>query len=131
MVKDFVYPSKEFVVFVNEIVSVMSARKADRHKILRSDAFIDAILDEVQNMDGDLFEKAARLLMRFIKAHGFASGNKRTAFIVATHFISANGGRARIKNFEQAEKVLKNVRRFETSDIVEWLRKGEIDETKI
>ncbi|MBI2675898.1 MAG: Fic family protein [Candidatus Aenigmarchaeota archaeon] len=131
MVKDFIYPSKESIIFVNEIINIMSARKADKHELLASDTFIDDIIYRVKNAQGDVYDKAAVLLHSIIRSHGFASGNKRTGFIVTTHFLLQNHGRIRFRNFNKVEKVIRRLRALETEDIAAWLRTGDIDESKI
>lgn len=127
---EFEYPSKESIISVNKMVNLMSNMKADAHKLLRSEDFIDVIINKVMETEGDVFEKAAVLLDSLVKTHGFASGNKRTGFVVTTYFIKKNGGKARFEDFDKVEKVLRNIRLYNIKEITEWLRTGNIDETK-
>jgi len=131
MVKKIEYPTKHSVIYTNEIINIMSNRKADQHKLLRPDSFIDIIIKKSQDIKGDLYDKAAILLFNLVTMHGFASGNKRTGFITTLHFITQNGGRIRVKNFNKAERIIRNIRKFETDEIAVWLRTGGIDETKL
>ncbi len=71
------------------------------------------------------------MLRGFIITHGFASGNKRTAFIVTTYFITKNSGKVRFKNFDEVERIVRNIRIYAVEDTAQWLRKGDIDESKI
>lgn len=131
MPKELVYPTKETIIFTNEIINIMSNRKADQHKLLRQESFIEKIIDSVKNTDGDVQDKAAAMLHGLISTHGFASGNKRTGFITTVRFLKKNGGRVRIKNFNKAERIITNIRIFEPKEIAIWLRTGDIDDTKI
>ena len=131
MPKKIIYPTKESIIFVNELVNLMSNRKADQHKLLRSDAFITHIIEKTKKAKRDTYYKAAILLSGLIAAHGFASGNKRTAFIIATDLILENKEKSHIKNFNKVERIIRNIGRFSIGEIALWLKKGEIDEKKI
>ncbi len=128
--RKFVYPSPDVVKYINEVVNLMSARRADKHKLLRPEEYTEAVMNEAKGMKGDVYEKCAVILRGLITAHGFASGNKRTAFIVSAYFLKKNGGKVKFRDFGKAEKVLKNVRLYNLKEISGWLRTGEIDETK-
>ena len=131
MPKVYVFPTKEAILMVNEIVNIMSNRKADQHKLLKSAGYIDEIIEKTKQVQGDVYDKAAFLMHSLITAHGFASGNKRTGFIAALWFLRRNGGKERIKSFNKAERIITNIRVFEPNEIAGWLRTGDIDETKI
>ncbi|MBU4266884.1 MAG: Fic family protein [Candidatus Altiarchaeales archaeon] len=125
-----IYPTVESVKFVNRLVNLMSNMKADQHKLLMSDSFIATIIEKAREDTGDVYTKGAILLRDLIIAHGFESGNKRTAFVVTVHFINSNGGSMRAKNFNKAEKILRNIRRYDLEDLSHWLRTGDINESK-
>lgn len=129
--KRLVYPQKESIVFINEIINIMSNRKADQHRLLGSDIFIANAIEKTRNEKGDLYDKAAVLLHGLVTIHGFASGNKRTGFIVMTYFLNKNGGKIKIRSFNKAEHIIKNISRFKIQEIASWLRTGEINEEKI
>lgn len=127
---ELMYPTKESIINVNKLVNLMSSMKADAYKLLRDEGFIDVIIDKVKGMEGDVYDKAAVLLDSLVKTHGFASGNKRTGFLVTAYFIKKNGEKARFDNFDKVEKVLRNIRLYDIKEITEWLRIGDIDEIK-
>ena len=131
MSREYVYPTKESVLFTNEIVNIMSNRKADQHKLLRPTSYIDEIIERVKQTQGDLYDKAGALMHDLITTHGFASGNKRTGFIVTLRFLKKNRGKIRAKNFNKAERIITNIRVYTPTEIADWLRTGEINETKI
>ena len=131
MPKEYAYPTRESVMFTNEIVNIMSNKKADQHKLLKSANYIDEIIEQTKQTQGDLYDKAAALMHGLITTHGFASGNKRTGFIVTVRFLKKNGGRIRVKNFNKVERIITNIKVYDPKEIAIWLRIGEIDETKI
>jgi len=104
--------------------------KADQHKLLMSDNFIATIIENAMKDTGDVYEKGAILLRNIIIAHGFESGNKRTAFIVTVQFVNSNGGLVKVKNFNTVDRILRNIRRYGLEDISHWLRTGDINESK-
>ena len=53
----------------------MSNRKADQSKLIKPDEFIESIIENVRNSEGDIYYKAALLLQSLVVSHGFASGN--------------------------------------------------------
>ncbi|ODS42351.1 MAG: hypothetical protein MSIBF_03220 [Candidatus Altiarchaeales archaeon IMC4] len=116
MTEKIVYLTKESVMFVNEVINIMSNRKADKYELLSTDGFIDAILEKVRNTEGDVYDKAAVLMRELITCHGFASGNKRTAYITASYFIIKNGGKVKFKNFNKVETIIRNIRNFSTEE---------------
>ena len=131
MSKEYVYPTKEAILTVNEVVNIMSNRKADQHKLLKPSSFIDGVIEKTRQTNGNLYDKAGFLLHSLVTTHGFASGNKRTGFITAIWFLKKNGGKLKVKSFNKAERIITNIRVFEPTEIAMWLRTGVIDETKI
>jgi prophage maintenance system killer protein len=128
--RKFVYPSPDVVIYINKVVNLMSTVKADSHKILMDEGFVKSKIEEAKKAGGDVYDKCALLLSGLTVVHGFASGNKRTAFIVSVYFLKKNGGKVRFRNFDDVERILKNIRLYNVKEISKWLRTGEIDETK-
>ena len=125
------YPTRHSVIFTNEIICIMSNRKADQHKLIKPDSFIEAVIEKSKESTGDVYDKAAILLFNLVVNHGFASGNKRTGFIITIRFINQNKGKTRIRNFDKAERILRNIRKFNIEELAVWLRTGDIDEAKL
>lgn len=109
----------------------MSNRKADQHKLLKPDSFIDEIIKKTRETEGDVYDKAALLIYELITLHGFASGNKRTGFITGLRFLRKNGGKIRTKTFKRADSIIKRIRQYNVKEIAVWLRTGDIDETRL
>lgn len=108
----------------------MSNRKADQQKLIRPEDFIEYVIDDARKTEGDLYDKAAVLLRGLVVSHGFASGNKRTGFITMLTFLKENKARIRVKSFNKAENIIRNIRKFSSEELAIWLRKGDIDEKK-
>jgi len=62
MPREYVYPTRESVIFTNEIVNIMSNRRADKHKLLMPASYIDEIIGRVKQTQGDLYDKAGALM---------------------------------------------------------------------
>lgn len=125
-----VYPSIEEVEEFNLLaLTVIKVKRADLHKVL-SRSKIRAAIEECRNTDGDVYRKAAILISALVKAHAFASGNRRTAFIAAKSFVLANGGVFRIVDDPSYAKVLRGIREgyYAQEEIMEWIEHGKIRE---
>jgi prophage maintenance system killer protein len=63
-----------------------------------------------------------------IKSHAFASGNRRTAFIITKHFIRKNKKVFRIKDDPKQAKVMTGIREdfYTHKEIKEWIKNGKI-----
>jgi prophage maintenance system killer protein len=66
-----------------------------------------------------------------IQAHPFASGNRRTAFVVVENFILHNGERPKV-NKDASASVLQGIREdyYNDDEIKKWLKGGTIREFK-
>ena len=125
------YPSVEDIIYANEkILKEIKAKKADEHKIL-SKYKIGKVVEEVADVGGDIYDKAVFLLKSLVQSHPFASGNRRTAFLVARNFLFYNGAKTPVKDEENAY-ILQGIREdyYQDLEIKEWLMKGDIREFK-
>ena len=93
---EIVYPDVDAVVEANKIVlKEIKALKADRHDLLAGGKQkIQKVLDNAENAPTDIYGKAAILIVSLAKAHAFASGNRRTAYVVTKEFLIHNTGSA-------------------------------------
>jgi death-on-curing family protein len=112
---------------VNEMIEVnqkvlieIRVKKADSHRVA-SHTKLEDVISSVQGAKGDVYRKAAALLIQLIKAHAFDSGNRRTAYAAAKLFLEANGKELNIK---VEPNVLTGIREgfYETHEVVEWLK---------
>ncbi len=101
-------------------------RKADRYEV-SSKAGLKQVLEGVENMTGDIHEKAALLLAELVRGHCFASANKRTAYASTRLFLEANG--RTMRDLEEP-RMLIGIREefYNTEEITNWLKGSAIRE---
>jgi prophage maintenance system killer protein len=70
------------------------------------------------------------LLKGIVQKHPFASGNRRTAFIVTKDFLLHNHASFLIKDDPENAKVMQGVREnyYSHEELKEWLKNGKIKE---
>jgi len=130
MEKETMYPSSDKIIEYNLLVlNLIKVKKADEAKVL-SISKIYEIIEECKGYKGDLYDKALVLLKGLIKKHPFASGNRRTAFIVTKDFVLNNKGKFKIKDDPNYAKVMLGIREdyYTNNDIKEWIKNGKIKE---
>ena len=128
----FTYPSVEKVEEYNLLaLALIKVKKADSHKVLSRHKIRSAI-GESKAAEGDVYTKAAVLIRALVRAHAFASGNRRTAFITAKSFVLSNEGRFRIADDPHYAKVMRGIREdyYTLDEIKEWIQHGKIREFK-
>ncbi len=121
------YPSIDEITEANKLVLEVVVDKRDRHVVWNEEA-ISAAIAAAKQAEGDLYDKAAVLLIELVKAHPFKSGNRRTATAVVADFLKANGEQF----MGQGTKVLAGIRLgdFKRSEVKAWLKGiGYKDET--
>lgn len=126
------YPSVEKLVELNLLaLVVIRAKKADQPKVL-SKAKLVAVLSECEKKEGDVFEKASCLLSGLVKAHAFASGNRRTAFLAMKYFLVINNAYPKVSDDPSNSKVMLGIREgyYSSDEIKEWIKYGKIREFK-
>jgi len=128
----FEYPSVEKIIEFNLLsLSLIKAKKADSSRVL-SRAKIVAVVDSCRGIEGDVFGKAVVLLKGLIQAHAFASGNRRTAFLVMKYFLVMNNQKLGVEDKPENAKVLLGIREnfYSDGEIKEWIKDGKIKEFK-
>ncbi len=122
-----VYPTAEEIIETNRRVleSIVTDRR-DRHAVWNEGAVRESILS-CRDAKGDVYDKAAVLLIEMVKRHPFKSGNRRTATAVAADFLEANGASFR----GRGTAVLAGIRLgdFKRAQVSDWL-KGNGDRKK-
>jgi len=124
------YPSIEEVEGYNVLVlNIIRVKKADKPQVLSKSKIREAI-EACEKAEGDIYCKAAVLIRCLVRAHAFASGNRRTAFVVAKEFVIANGKDFRIKDDPEYAKVMRGIREgyYSDGEILEWIKNGKIRE---
>ncbi|PNX52660.1 MAG: hypothetical protein BV458_08460 [Thermoplasmata archaeon M9B2D] len=123
-----IYPTVEEIQYNNTIAIEMFRRsKHDQAKTI-SVSFIKKVLDTVRLTPGDIYDKAALMLLELTRIHAFESGNKRTAFLSTKKFVIINGERFRIPDRESNVKVMIGIREkyYTPKEIKEWIKHGKI-----
>ena len=124
------YPSIEEVEEYNVLVlNLIRVKKADKPQVLSRSKIKEAI-ESCEKAEGGIYCNAAVLIRCLVRAHAFASGNRRTAFVVAKEFVTANGKEFRIKDDPDYAKVMRGIREGHYSDeeVLEWIKNGKIRE---
>ncbi len=128
MERKIVYPDEDTVVAYNALaITIFETKKADQAKVL-SRSKLSGAIRKCKDSKGDLYRKAAILLKELIKAHAFASGNRRTALIATIYFVKKNRGKINIPNNPNNAKVLQGIREgyFTDEEIEGWIKNGKI-----
>lgn len=126
------YFTPERIIEYNVLaLTIIKVKKADRPDVL-SRGRLDFIVKECKECKGDLHDKAVCLLKEIIKGHPFASGNRRTAFIVTKAFLEENGGKFNIEDDPKQARVMLGIREnyYTDEEIKEWIKNGKIKEFK-
>ncbi len=126
------YISPEMIIEYNVLaLTIIKVKKADRPDVL-SRGMLDFVVRECKECKGDLYDKAVCLLKGIVKGHLFASGNRRTAFIVTKAFLEENGEKFNIEDDPKQARVMLGIREnyYMDEEIKEWIKNGKIKEFK-
>jgi prophage maintenance system killer protein len=124
------YPTIERIVEYNLLIlKFIKVKKADQTKLLNK-AKLREVIEDCEGLEGDVHDKAVVLCKGIIQKHPFASGNRRTAFVVTKEFLRKNKARFGIKNEPRQARVMLGIREryYEDNEIKEWLKNGKIKE---
>ena len=126
------YPSVEKIIEYNLLaLTVIKIKKADRSEVL-SRGKLDYTVARCKELEGDLYDKAVYLFKTLIQLHPFASGNRRTAFIVTKGFLTENGGNFNIEDNPIQAQVMLGIREnyYLDEELKEWIKNGKIKDFK-
>jgi death-on-curing protein len=127
-----IYPTPEKIIEYNILVlALIKVKKADKAQVMSYKKLQD-VIEGCKNFDDNIYGKAAYLLKNLVKAHAFASGNRRTAFISTKDFLISNNIKIKIENDPKYAKVLTGIREgyYTDEEIKEWIKHGTIREFK-
>lgn len=118
----------EVIAINKEVLSSIKVKKADSFKVL-SHRKLNAVLENVAESSGNVYDKAVALLKGLAQEHPFASGNRRTAMVATIRFLRMNGEEALVK---EDAKILQGVREnyYADSEVKQWLKGGDVREFK-
>lgn len=122
------YPSAEKIIEYNILsLKFIRVKKADQPKVLSYLKIVN-IIDKTKETKGDIYDKAVVLMKCLIQKHPFASGNRRTAFIVTKEFLSNNQKAFNIPDKPEQARAMQGIREdyYKDKEIKEWIKNGEI-----
>lgn len=120
-----IYLKEEHIIDYNQkVLKKIIKKKADKHEVINIGAIKNA-LDATYDADGDVYKKAAVLLLKLVKGHGFASGNRRTAYMATRIFLQINGKKILASD---DETVFQGIREgfYSIPELKNWLMGNEI-----
>jgi len=126
------YPSADQIIKLNILaLDLIRVKKKDASKVL-SFSKISGVLLDCRAHKGDVYGKAVVLLFGLIKAHAFASGNRRTAFLAMKLFLKNNNAKIGITDDPSNAIVMRGIREghYAEAEIREWIISGKIREFK-
>ena len=126
------YPVLEKVIEYNLLVlTLIKAKKADKANLLSRER-LEKVIEGCKNKEGDIYDKSVVLLKGLIQNHPFASGNRRTAFIVIKDFVINNNLKFGIRDHPSQAKIMTGIREgfYTDIEIKEWIKNGKIREFK-
>ena len=129
---ELIYPTLEQIIEYNFLVlEMIKVKKADEPKVLSRSKIVD-VINGCKAHEGDVYDKAIILLKGLIQKHPFASGNRRTAFIVTKDFVITNKHKFGIKDEPSHAKTFQGIREdyYTDQEIKEWIKYGKIKEFK-
>ena len=108
-------------------LTVIRVKKADKSEVLGRHK-IQAVLDDCKAQKGDVYDKAVALLAGLVKAHGFASGNRRTAFLATKMFCKKNNARFAVRDNPEHARTMTGIREgfYTHEEIKGWIKHGKI-----
>jgi len=123
--------AQEMIEFNVLALSLIKTKKADKSDVL-SYTKIREVVDGCIQMEGDIYDKAAYLLKKMIKQHAFASGNRRTAFVITKHFLIINNAEFNITDNPDYARIMTGIRDnyYTDIEIKNWIQHGQIREFK-
>lgn len=112
-------------------LTLIKVKKADLPKVLSMER-LNHIVNECKATRGDIYDKAVFLFSSLIKLHPFASGNRRTAFIITKAFLFKNKRKFNIENDPKQARRMLGIREgyYSDEEVKEWIKHGKIKEFK-
>ena len=123
------YPQADEIIEINILaLGLVKVKKADKHQVLSYQKIISAV-SKAEGTEGDLYLKAAVLMRELSRAHCFASGNRRTAFLATKDFVIRNSGKFVIPDDPDYANVMRGIREgtYSETEISEWISNGKIN----
>ncbi|MBI4451606.1 Fic family protein [Candidatus Woesearchaeota archaeon] len=120
------YPTVEHIVKLNVVVlTAIAVKRADRPVVV-SRLKIARTIASCKAAEGDVFDKAVVLLSGLVRAHPFASGNRRTAFAATKDFLAHNRAFIGLRDEPGHARVMLGILEgfYTAAEIKEWITNG-------
>ena len=83
------------------------------------------MIKQVQQIDGDIFVKAALMLVLLTRSRIWADGQKRTAYITTKTFVEQNGATMAEDDPIIVNNFLRNLTfKYNRDQVEKWIRNG-------
>jgi len=125
--KELWYPSVLDAKRANKVaIENFRATKSERFEVLSHDKLNNA-LERCKKKPGSVEKRAVCLLKSVSDAHAFASGNRRTSYILMNEFLWKNKGYMIAKKKEYTSQLFKELRRRDVKEkeILNWYKHNE------
>jgi prophage maintenance system killer protein len=86
----------------------------------------EAAMIKIREYPGDIYEKAGVMLERLRTDRIVKDAQKRTAYTTTAIFLEINGEQIHVSDPEKASNFIKNILKYDHSEIVEWIKHGQI-----
>ncbi|NQT09327.1 hypothetical protein HQ586_09635 [Candidatus Bathyarchaeota archaeon] len=87
-----------------------------------------AAIQRVIETQGDIDTKAGVMLERLRSDRIVSDAQKRTAYTITTTFLEMNGSQMCITDPETASSFVKDILKYDLSEIIEWIKNGQVPE---
>ena len=128
MDNEVIYPSVEQIIEYNLLIlELLKLKKSDTAKVLSYQKLTE-IIKECKENRGDIYDRGVVLLRGLVCKHPFASGNRRTAFVVTKDFLLKNRIKLNIKDDSENARIMLGIREgyYTIEEIKEWIHYGKI-----
>lgn len=85
-------------------------------------------IQAVHELPGGLYDKAGLMLQLLRTNRIVEDAQKRTAYTVTATFLEINGGTISILDAQKASAFIKDILKYDLSDVTEWIKHGKIPE---
>jgi prophage maintenance system killer protein len=130
--KALFYLDLDYFCSLNKLaINLFGMKKGDKYEV-RSYIKLLCVENKYISAEGDFYDKATMLLCGLVRAHAFASANRRTALLAVITFAYLNYKKVYIPDNPSNSNILIGIREdyYVFSEIKEWIKSGKIKEFK-
>jgi len=130
-VDDYWYPDWDFYVDTHDVlIQQYGGFSGFEYEIQwfkkASLAQFQEMIKQVQDVDGDIYKKAALMLVMLTRSRIWSDGQKRTAYITTKTFVEKNDGMLDEDDLIIVDKFLRNLTfKYSHDQVEKWIRNGQ------